>query len=211
MTESSSELTQNGAVKSSRGNEVLIAIIAAVSGLAGVLVTAAFANWDKVFPPDDVVTAKFSGYRPTGDPQIELRYFTEITGQRDILKKMQAAILDHFHKQAESEADRDPETRAKIFKIIEEELAAQYDALMNAYVPIATKYLSLKEIQELNKFFSTPVMRELVRKLPLINREFFPVGMVLLRKSRGEIARRIEELLKTQQLKGRSRGATPSK
>ena len=132
---------------SQKRNEVLIGIL----GFIGVLVTAGFSNWDKLFPPDNVVKAQFTGYQPTGDPQVELRYFTEITGMRESLRQMQLDMLNHFRQQAESRAGSNSESIAKRFKIVEEELPAQYDEIVNVFVPIASKYLSVAELQELNK------------------------------------------------------------
>lgn len=193
---------------SSKRNEILIAAI----GLVGVLATAVFSNWDKIFPPDDVVKAKFSGYQPTGDPQVELRYFTEITGMRDMLKQTQSGMLDHFRKQAESQAGADPEFVAKSFKIVEEEMATQYDEIMNVYVPIASKHLSVGEVQELNKFYSTPLMRDLIsRKMPLINQEFLPAAMTQMQKSQDRVSRRIHDLEEAERHEERDRPPVPSK
>jgi hypothetical protein len=185
--------------QTARRKEILIAII----GLVGVLTTGVLSNWDKMFPPPNVVKATYAGYQPTGDPQIELRYFTEITGLRDTLKQMQAGMLDHFRKQAESQWPGDTEMLGKMFKVLEEESAAQYDEIMNSYIPVASKYLSTAEIQELNKFYSTPAMRELIRKQPLINKELMPIMMVQLSRSQEKMARRLGAVVEEEKAKER--------
>lgn len=190
---------QPEAAQSSKRNEILIATI----GLVGVLTTAALSNWDKMFPPANEVKSTFSGYQPTGDPQVELRYFTEVTGLRDTMRQMQMGIIEHFRKQAEAEGGANKESLAKVFKILEEEIATQYDEMMNIYVPIASKYLSIAEVQDLNKFYSTPVMRELLRKQPLMNKEFLPVAMVHAQKMQERFGRRVKELMEAEEAKER--------
>ena len=192
MQSSSTTQEQTGPVAWKR-SEILIAVV----GLTGVLITGTLSNWDKLFPPPNVVKSTFSGYQPTGDPQIELRYFTEVTGMRDNIKQMQTGMLEHFRKQAEKELSYNPEMVAKVFKIIETEAASQYDEVVNSYVPIASKYFSVAEIQELNKFYSTPVMRELLRKQPLMAKEFIPVAMESAQKSQERMMNKIKEVIES--------------
>lgn len=204
--ESSSTTQETAAPAASKRNEILIAVL----GLIGVLITGVLSNWDKLFPPSNVVTSTFSGYQPTGNPQIELRYLSEITGMRDRVKQMQAGILEQFRKQAEAKLRDNPEIVANVFKIVEEEVASQYDESMNLYVPIASKYLSVAEIQELNKFYSTPVMREMLRKQPLINEEFLSVVMQNVGKEQERLETRINEVIKAEISKEDAKPKAPS-
>lgn len=190
--------TPAGTASPARSKEVLIAII----GLVGVLATAGFSNWDKIFPPKNVVKSEFSGYQPTGDPQIELRYFIEITGMRSALKQMQMGMIDHFKRQTEALPGARPETVAKAFKILEDDLPTQYDEIVNAFVPIASKHFSVAELQELNKFYSTPVMRELIRKQPIMNSEFLPVAMAQMQKTQERVGGKITALFEAELQQG---------
>jgi hypothetical protein len=175
-----------------KNKEVLIAVI----GLIGVLATAGFSNWEKIFPPPNIVKSQFTGYTPTGDAQVELRYFMEITGMRANLKQMQAGVIEHFKKQTEAIPGATPEFTAKMFKVLEEEMNTQYDEVMNAFVPVASKHLAVPELQELNKFYSTPAMREFLRKQPIINSEFLPIAMAQIQKNQERIASRVDALMK---------------
>ena len=67
--------------KPSKRGEIIIAII----GLVGVLVTGILSNWDKVFPKQNLVQATYSGYRPTGNFETELRYYFDVSGTRQAL------------------------------------------------------------------------------------------------------------------------------
>lgn len=174
-----------------RRNEIVIALI----GLLGVLSTAVFSNWDKINPPPNEVKATFSGYAPTGDPQVELRYFFEITGMRTLMQGMQAEMLAHFKQQIAAELGDKPELAAELVKVMSEELEAQYDQVLNAYIPIASKHFSVAEIQELNKFYSTPPMREMTRRMPLMTKEYMPLVMAMAQKSQERIAPKLQAIL----------------
>ena len=190
---------QPEAAQSSKRNEILIATI----GLVGVLTTAALSNWDKVFPPANEVKSTFSGYQPTGDLQVELRYFHEVTGFRDNMRQMQMGIIEHFRKQAEAEGGANKVALDNAIKILEEELDAQIDEVMNINVLIASKYFSIAEVQDLNKFYSTPVMRERLRKDSLITKEYLSVAMPLLQKRLERLDRRFKELMEADEVKER--------
>lgn len=177
--------------QSSRRNEIAIAII----GLIGVLATAVFSNLDKIFPPKNVVRSFYSGYAPTGDPQVEFRYFTEITGMRNLVRGMQMDMLGPIRAQIEARYKDKPEISADLLKVIDEEMEMQYDQIMNAYVPVALKYFSVAELQELNKFYSTPAMREMTHKVPLLNKEFMPLVMTLAKKSGERVGTKAEAIL----------------
>ena len=174
-----------------RKNEILIAVI----GLLGVLATATFSNWDKLYPPANVVKSTYTGYTPTGDPQVELRYYFEIAGMRGLLQGMQSEMMSHFRQQIETKYKDRPELVADLFKAMDEELELQYDQILNAYIPIASKYFSVAEIQELNKFYSTPPMRELTRKAPLMTKEFMPLVMTLAAKSGERMEPKVKAIL----------------
>jgi uncharacterized protein len=176
--------------------EVLIAAIGAI----GVIITGVVSNWDKLFPPNNVVTATYSGYRPTGDPEVELRYFMEITGMRGMTKHMQDEVVKYFKTQSVAEHGN-PELAEKVFQIVDEELENTFDQAMNTYIPIALKYLTPEQVQELNKFYSTPIMRELVRATPLINKEYMPLVMAEMQKAQVKVQERLEKLVQEEREK----------
>ena len=176
---------------SNRKAEVVIAAI----GLLGVLGTAVFSNWDKLYPPPNVVKAEFTGYVPTGDPQIELRYFFEITGMRSLVQGFQAEMLGHFKQQIEQQYEDNPGLVGELIKVMREELGTQYDQILNIYVPIATKHFSVAEIQELNKFYSTPPMREMTRRTPLLTKEYMPLVLVMAQKTQERMGPKVQAIL----------------
>lgn len=153
--------------KAGHKNEKTIAVI----GLVGVLITAAFSNWDKIFPPEGVVTTTYSGYTPSNNRESELRIYYEISGHRDTLLGQQQQIFQQSLIEEGGEvADllKHPELVETINTVVEDEFVSNYAEILHVLIPIAAKYYSLEEIQSLNKFYSTPEMREMVRKQPLI-------------------------------------------
>lgn len=95
----------------SRRNEIVIAII----GLVGALVTGFLSNWDKVFPKQNTFQATYSGYRPTGDFETELRYYFEVSGTRAALESTQRQLVQNAKISLLSEYPKDAEQINKIF------------------------------------------------------------------------------------------------
>jgi len=176
--------------RAARKNEIIIAVI----GVLGVLATAVFSNWDKIFPPSNVVQSPFEGYVPTGDIEVELRYLMEITGGRRLMADYRAAVLESGRKEAEALHKDDPELLAEINKVLEDEGANLYDEALRIYIPVASKYFWLAEIQELNKFYSTPVMRDLMRKQPLIIAEYAPLALAKAEEMQARVMQRIDAI-----------------
>ena len=55
------------------------------------------------------------------------------------------------------------------------ENSLSYDQVVSDLIPIWKKHMTLEQVQELNKFYSTPVMREMVRDMPYVTAEFGPI------------------------------------
>ena len=51
----------------------------------------------------------------------------------------------------------------------------KFDSLVETFMPIYVKYYTLAEIQELNKFYSTDIMQQLVKTQPLIMQDAAPL------------------------------------
>ena len=143
----------------SKKNEIAIALI----GLLGILATALFSNWDKILPKEGVVTAPYSGYRPTGKFETELRYLVEVTGMRAQVERLKEQLSQSFKMSAIA---HDPEHAAEIEKSasIASELDVSMEDVIKLFLPIYQKYFSLQEIQELNKFYSTEAMQAMVSR-----------------------------------------------
>ena len=154
--------------KSSRRNEIVIAII----GLLGVLATAFFSNFDKIFPPANLVSSSYSGYTPTEEPLVEARMFLVLTGKYDKLGRIQEAFLPSQRKYMIEKAKLTPEQSAEMMQLIENELKRINQEITEENAKITSKYFSVSQLQQLNKFYSTPIMRQMQKKQPLIDKEY---------------------------------------
>jgi hypothetical protein len=170
----------------SRRNELFIAII----GLVGVLITGVFSNWDKLFPDPEIIHAR-SGYLPTGDFEKELRIYFELSGTRASLDSMQQQLFKNLESE---EIRKHPEDATEIIKGIS--IAAKevirFEDVVKALLPVYQKHLSLEEIQELNRFYSTKTMQNMVNKLPLITQEAAPIQIQMMQEYMERLQKRIE-------------------
>lgn len=156
--------------------EILVALIAAASGVGGTLLT----NWSKIFPPKDTQQVKVAGYSPTDDYEIELRYYLNITGARDSIAAMNDLNVEKVLRPIIEERFADhPELVERAIEIIRRELHI-FDSFIPKAAKIYEKYIPLETIQELNRFHSTDVMQQMRKKQPHIFDETAAVAMSLV-------------------------------
>jgi hypothetical protein len=147
-------------------------IAIALMGLVGVLTTGVLSNWDKLF--SHVVTASYQGYKPTGDFETELRYHFEITGERKNSENQTRQTLDAMRSLLIA---KHPDDAKEINQVMEAvlEIVPKFEDSVALSLPIYTKYFTVAELQELNKFYSTDIMQQMVKKDPLIQQEYAPI------------------------------------
>lgn len=172
-----------------RRNEIAIAII----GLTGVLATAVFSNWDKMFPPESVIEARYSGYRPTGNFETELRYFYEVSGTRATVDYMMDELMGAMKTQFISQYPADAKEIDAVMKVVAEETAS-IDSIISESVPIYRKHFTIEQIQELNKFYSTEIMQDMINKMPLVVKDFAPIQMKLMQDTQNRVISRMREI-----------------
>lgn len=159
----------------SKRGEVIVAVI----GLIGVLATGVLSNWDKLFHPQTVVEAKATGYAPTGDFATELRYYFDVSGTRQMMETMQRQLLLNTKADLLSKYPGEAQQIASVFNAAERE-APSVDDVIREMMPVYQKHYSLAEIQELNKFYSTAVMRNMVNKAPQVAQDAAPIQMKIM-------------------------------
>ena len=174
--------------------EVVIAVI----GLIGVLVTAILSNWDKLFPKKDEVKAKFSGYEPTGVFETELRIYFEVSGTRAITRNMILQILQNQKIAAIQQNPEDANEINAVFKVIEDERIT-LDDVIQRLMPVYEKYFSTEELQELNKFYSTEIMQNMLKKMKALTIEAAPLQVEMLEEFQSNIEEAIRAKLLQQQ------------
>jgi hypothetical protein len=146
--------------------------VVAVIGLLGVILTGVLSNWDKL--TKNVVSSEYSGYRPTGDFETEMRYFLDVNGTRAQVQQLNDQLLGAMQEQIKKEDPDDQEEAANMFGIIKKN-GMSVDETIDMMLPIWKKYLTIDQIQQLNKFYSTPDMQNMVRVQPAIIKETMPL------------------------------------
>ncbi|MGH9238813.1 MAG: DUF2059 domain-containing protein [Vicinamibacterales bacterium] len=180
-----------GKTSIAKRSEVAIATL----GLLGVIITGTLSNWDKLF--GTVVEAKYSGYRPTGTFETELRYYFEVAGVRQASESMQAQLLGSIKADLLAKNPDDADEIASIVEAAAKE-APQLDDILRDLVPVYQKHFSLQEIQELNKFYSTELMQGLVRKVPLLNQDAAPIQVKMMNEFMERFQARLNDRLSRQ-------------
>ncbi|MFX0115216.1 MAG: DUF2059 domain-containing protein [Candidatus Hodarchaeota archaeon] len=171
----------------SKKNEIIIAVI----GSLGVLATAVFSNWDKTFPEKGEIRASYSGYRMTGDFETEFRYYVEVSGLRRTLESMQQHLADNLKIELKSEHPEHAEEIDAMMNAILEE--TRFDEIIRKLLPVLRKHFTIGEIQELNKFYSTEIMQNMIRKMPLFTQEAAPIQLELIQEMEERVNARFEE------------------
>ena len=136
-----------------------------------------------------MIQEKVSGYNPTNDFETELRVLMELSGQRALTSIMQENIVSVHENRALAEATPDEAQEVKDTFVAVREQMLKFDEIVTLFYPIYKKYYSLEGLQELNKFYSTKVMREFVSKTPFIAEETVPLMMAAIERSQQRLIR----------------------
>ena len=166
-------------------------IVIAVIGFLGILATALFSNWDKLFPKENEIKVMYSGYRPTGVFETELRVFFDVSGTRALLENMMNQILQVQKIQTLQEYPEDSEKINIFFKTIKEE-SVTLDEVIKALLPAYQNYFSIEELQELNRFYSTEIMQNMIRKNASLAIEAAPIQAQILENYQNRLGNALE-------------------
>lgn len=161
-------------MSSCKNGQLRIALINGIFLLVGTISGGVISNWNEIF--GTTITANYAGYKPTGDFATEARYFMDVAGTRRDFKillekrtKNVEALVKVLSKQlGREEADQ----LDKIPRVVREEQITPQE-MIDAILPVYQEYYTVAEMQELNKFFSTDVMRALTAKGPVVWEELF--------------------------------------
>lgn len=138
-------------------NEVVIALI----GLAGVVFTAVISNYDKIFNDDKVVEESFP-YEKIDDLDMQLRYFIEISGFRNSLEEMKRVSAEKYklrHDVSDS-----------VINCIQDN-QIQTEQLIELFIKIHKNHMTLRQIKDINRLYSSESMRSYTKSSPLIIRD----------------------------------------
>lgn len=137
-------------------NEIIIALI----GLAGVIFTAVISNTDKLFGDDsDVRDVAIS---ESNDIEVQIRYFIQVSGLRNSLETMKRIRIEKLKEQHQT-------TDEVIQCVLDNQI--QNEQLIEVMVKVFRSHVTLDELKELNRFYSSETMKSYVKASPLITRD----------------------------------------
>lgn len=168
-------------------------VVAAI-GLFGGISTAVLSNWDKL--TGTTVTAEYSGYRPTGDIETELRYLLEVNGTRTMVNEMNNQVFANARTLFTQEIPDDPQRVNRLVDILKRN-SFGFDDAVSDLIPIWKRHFTLDQIQQLNKFYSTPEMQTLVKIQPAILKEYMPAVLEKVQKAQQKSLEEIDAELST--------------
>jgi hypothetical protein len=108
---------------------------------------------------------------------------------------MQRQLLTNLKTDAISKAPEDADDIAKAMAVLERE-AIRLDDVIRELLPVYQKHFTLEEIQELNKFYSTEIMQNMAKKMPLIAHDAAPIQMKMLNEYMERVDARLRDASK---------------
>lgn len=156
-----------------KGSEIAVAMI----GLVGMIATGVLTNIDKIF--HTTVQAQYTGYHPTGDFDTELRYFLEVSGAHKMVDSMQQQVLQSAKADLLSKYPGQADSIDRTFDALAKE-PVRFEDVFQALLPVYRNHYTVSQIQELNKFYSTDVMRSMVKEAPLVMQDAAPIMVKLM-------------------------------
>ena len=88
-----------------------------------------------------------------------------------------------------------PKQLAALHGMVDDMVDGQLDDLLNAIIPIYQRHLTKTDIEEMIRFYSSPVGQKLLREQPQIIQESMQAGAGVQQKRMDEINARIQERL----------------
>ncbi|MCE5983160.1 MULTISPECIES: DUF2059 domain-containing protein [unclassified Pseudomonas] len=169
-------------------------ITIAVIGLLGGMATALLSNWDKIFATEGVVKAAYSGYRPTGDFETELRYYIEVVGFRKLVESTQRELAKRARLELLLAHPEEAKSINAYFDLVAQE-GLKFEDVFQEVLPVYQRHFTVGQIQALNKFYSTEVMQDMVRKTPLLAHELMPIQSKMINAYSQRIQERFSAVL----------------
>jgi len=119
-------------------------------------------------------------YKPSGDPLTEVEYFFKITGEENNRKVLKTIFEEGVLNTAKGVKD---DITVNQLNRIQDITNNEYQLYEDKYQKLMTEaflgVFEVKEIEELNKFYSTKIMREYTRRKPGVLERLLDEGKML--------------------------------
>src|SRR5262249_42889308 len=103
-----------------------------------------------------------------------------------------------------------PKQLAALDGMVDDIVGAQLDDLINAIIPIYQRHLTKTDIEEMIRFYSSPVGQKLLREQPQIIQESMQAGAAAQQRRIEEMNAKIQERLQEMEA-GQEQTAAPKK
>ena len=135
------------------------------------------------------------------------------------VRKTMAVMLENMKqimKEATEKSFREkvpnptPRQLAALSGMVDDIVDAQLDDLLNAIIPIYQRHLTKTDIEEMIRFYSSPVGQKLLREQPQIIQESMQAGAAVQQRRMDEMNAKIQERLQEMEA-GQEQTAAPQK
>jgi uncharacterized protein len=128
-----------------------------------------------------------------------------------MLESMKQIMRDATEKSfRERVPNATPKQLAALDGMVDDIVGAQLDDLINAIIPIYQRHLTKTDIEEMIRFYSSPVGQKLLREQPQIIQESMQAGAAVQQKRMDEMNAKIQERLQEME-GGQEQTAAPQK
>lgn len=138
-------------------NEIIIALI----GLIGVIFTAVVSNYEKIFDDKPENESSFP-YEKVDDLDMQLRYFIEVSGFRNSMEEMKKVSAEKY-KMKHGVSD------TVVNCILDNQI--QTEQLIELFISAHKNHITLQQVKDLNRLYSSESMKSYSKSSPLIARE----------------------------------------
>lgn len=129
----------------------------------------------------------FSQAQSTKEYQAVLKKLFELTGSEESYRIVIVQMVDIFR-------DNYPEAEQSLWDDLEKEfLKTSIDDLSRMLVPVYQKYLTLDDLNEMIRFYESPVGKKYAEAVPLISQESAVIGREWGEKIGEDIAKKLQE------------------
>ena len=138
-------------------NEIIIALI----GLIGVIFTAVVSNYEKIFDEKSENESSFP-YEKIDDLDMQLRYFIEVSGFRNSMEEMRKVSAEKYRmKHGASDT--------VVNCVLDNQI--QTEQLIELFISVHKNHITLQQVKDLNRLYSSESMKSYSKSSPLIVRE----------------------------------------
>src|SRR5215471_20075526 len=148
---------------------------------------------------------------PTRDQVMTLLELLQVRKTMSVmLESMKKVMIDGAERGfREKVPNPTPKQLAALHGMFDDIVNASMDDMINALVPIYQRHLTKADLEELIRFYSSPVGQKLLREQPQMMQEGMQAGMQVQQKRMGEIRAKIDARIDKMMEEGSGKSSPP--